>query len=132
MSGCLPSTYAACVPYMCGADPLNYAVRYSCSNAGYQGVKSCLDPECAPYCPNSTMVPPVEAAAAALHFQPRLTASNLVRPVPAITDALRAQPLADLSPLCQLNQAIADHPVIASGILIGLFALVSRGKRGRR
>jgi hypothetical protein len=129
----LPMTYAECVPYMCGADPFNYSARYSCSNAGFQGVKSCLDPECAPYCPNSQIAPAVEAAAATLHFQPRLTAQNLVRPIPAITNPLRAIPLPNLSPWCEFNQAIADHPVISAGVLIGLYWMFSKGgNRGRR
>lgn len=128
----LPSTYAECLPYMCGAAPFNYAMRYSCSANGFQGAKSCQDPECQPWCPNATQAPAVQAAAVSLHFNPKLTSQNLVRPIPAITDSLHAVPLADLSPICQLNQAIANHPVIASGILIGLFALLSGGKRGRR
>jgi hypothetical protein len=128
-----PTTYADCVPYMCGADPFNYAARYSCSNAGFQGVKSCLDPECAPYCPNASQAPAVQAAAVALHFQPQLTAENLVRPIPAITNSLRAVPLPNLSPWCDFNAMISEHPVIASGVLIGLFVLFSKGgKRGRR
>ena len=128
-----PTTYAECIPYMCGADPFNYAARYSCSNAGYEGNKSCLDPDCAPYCPNAAIAPAVQAAATALHFQPTLTASNLVRPIPAITNPLQAVPLPNLSPWCEFNQAIADHPVIAAGVLVGLYALFAKGgKRGRR
>jgi hypothetical protein len=126
-------TLASCIPYQCGADPFNYAARYACSNAGFEGSRSCLDPECAPYCPNASVTPAVQAAAVALKFQPKLTATNLQKPIPAITAPLRAIQLPNLSPLCELNAMIGQHPVIATVVLVGVFAMFSGGKkRGRR
>jgi len=39
-----------CAAYQCGADPTNMAARFACAQAGYSGVKTCLDPDCAPFC----------------------------------------------------------------------------------
>jgi len=126
-------TRADCIPYMCGQDPSNYSARYACSMAGYSGNLTCLEAECAPYCPNQSQAPAVAAAAVAIKIQPKLTAQNVAQPIPAITDALLPScPTAPPAGLCSLNQAITDHPIIAVGVLVGLFALASGGRRGRR
>jgi len=121
-----------CIPYQCGYDPFNLSAKYACSAAGFAGVRSCLDPACQPWCPNTQAAPGVKAIAQKFYFPPTLTPQDLVRPVPAITEALRPINVTPQGGWCGLNQAISDNPLIAAGVLaIAFVFLVKGGRRGR-
>ena len=129
---------ADCMPFLCGADPNNSAVRYWCSYWNQVQMPACEDPECAPYraqvpgCnvvlptpqapnPPQPVVPPV-----------MLTPQSIVQPMPNITQPNTPVPLPvpDTSCWCNLNQWIEDNPILAGLVLVGFgLAVLPRGGR---
>ena len=144
-------TYEECLPVLCGQSG-SQAQMTACAMAGYNGNLGCDNAACAPYCPaaQAAAVPPGSTAVPATptprvtqtqigttKTQPsapavKLTPQTLQRPLPSITSALApAPPAPNCTAWDQLNGAIEQYPIIAVGILAGLYFLL-RGNNGRR
>lgn len=141
-------TDAQCIPYRCGADPSNVGARLWCGYWGRGGNTPC-HPECGKYGANLCLIGVVQppqpsttiantnvskavAAAVPPSVPARLTPQSIVNPLPDISLTLAPVPVATCSDWQGLNGWIADHPLLATGILAGAFILAYRGKHGRR
>lgn len=131
-----PPSAADCVPFQCGADPANMAARMYCSYYGHAAAYPCSDAQCAPY-PSQACALPQPAPTPLVPAPPPpklpvLTPISIQPPGPSITEpltpAIVAQP--ECSFWCDLNGAIAAHPVLAVAVLVGL-ALCLLPKGGR-
>jgi len=112
----------SCLPYKCGFDPLNTAARLACGEAGYAGVLSCMDQRCQPYCPAQQVAQQIQQTA----------------PTPPILDTrqvlpdITAQPCPEVQPCsvwCEVNNAIAQNPLMAGAVLVGLAFVLLGGNR---
>lgn len=135
--GNTPATAADCLPYQCGADPENAGARIWCSFWGQSGARSCVDPNCAAWrdsVPGCSL--PAPAGSKPAPELPMLTPQSIVQPLPSITlqpvVVAAAEPGCNL--WCDLNGAIAAHPVVAVVGLLAAVALIwprGRGRYGR-
>jgi hypothetical protein len=143
-------TYEECLPFLCGQSG-SQAQMTACAMAGYNGNLGCDNPACSAYCPTAqpsqtpsgstipaTPVPRVtQAQIGTTQTQPaapavKLSPQTLQRPLPSITSALApAPPAPNCTAWDELNGAIEQYPIIAVGILAGLYFLL-RGNNGRR
>lgn len=110
-------TQADCIPYQCGAPDGTVAgiTRLDCAQAGFTGVRTCLDPACSPYALCSGFGP----GQAPLPSMPVLTPFNITAPLPDLVGALApstAPPPAGL--WCNVNGWISAHPVLSIAALV--------------
>lgn len=116
----------SCLIYQCGGDPQNMANIIACSSNGFYGVRSCLDPACAPFS-NCPKTPTIQTPAGPVPLTPQ----SLVKALPDITAVLTPIRVPDCSCWQKLNSWIGDNPLIAVAALGGAFFFM-RGamKRG--
>lgn len=126
-----------CIPYQCGFDPSNMAMRYACSTAGFPGSRTCYDPLCKNYCGPATAQPAVPNPVLPVNVpalvpipqpvpQPVLRPSSIVTALPDITRPLAPVRVPDCTCWEKLNGWIHDNPVLAVAALGGAFLFVMR------
>lgn len=134
-----------CLKISCGcisqaeAGPENL---YACSSTYGGAVYPSGAPQCAGLCPEpqipqaliqSATQPPFVTGTPTAQPAATLSIYNVTSPMPDITAALQPVETGPKCSLwCDLNEAIENHPVIAGGALIALFAAMIGHKRRRR
>jgi hypothetical protein len=132
-----------CVPYICGADSTNQAAHYWCSYWGQAGSEPC-HPECAKFTTegaatcdiaivsgtpsfpqgNNAQVTRQVAAAMPASAPATLTPQSIVSPLPDITLVLEPMTTPVCSDWDSLNGWIANNPLLAAGLAVGVFAII--------
>lgn len=121
-----------CLPYQCGADSSNIAALMWCSSYGQAAAFPCSDSECDPVRSMLNCSGPATSAPAQAPIKgiPALSPQNIVQPLPDVTATLAPVPECPHSLWCNLNQAIAQNPIIAIAALAGAaFLLWPKGAR---
>ncbi len=122
-----------CNAIKCGATSADLATKLACSNTYGAGVWDlCTDPACAPYRGTSCAMPSVPTITQQPQTTPAgsgLTPAALTPAFPVITGP--PSPLIVTQPdfLCMFNSWVSANPVIASLAAVGVFMLVSGGKK---
>jgi hypothetical protein len=112
---------ATCLRIQCGGisqDQAGMQLIQDCANAGYAGVRSCMDPACSPWCASSGPAPV-------------LLRSDVVAPMPSITSTARSgckQSAADTCPSA-LTSWVESNPWVALGLAIAAGAVLFGGRK---
>ena len=127
----LMPSQSECTSYACGADPSNNAGRFACAYYGMAQALPCIDPRCAPYCPDQQILTAAQQQPAS---QPAsiqvLTPQSILPAIPTVT--LQPTPVVITCDWwSELNGNIEQNPLIAAGVLILVAVAVSQ-RKGRR
>lgn len=128
-----------CQPYLCGVTG-DDAILMWCGFWGKSGTKAgCVDPECAnwrnliPYCSLPQVPASTPYAAPPPPLIPTLTPENIVQPLPDITTVLQPQPVQiECGTWAQVNNVIAENPLLAGLVLAGFAFAVFHHSKGKR
>jgi hypothetical protein len=111
---------ATCLQIQCGGISQAQAgmqLIQDCANAGYAGVRSCMDPACSPWCSSGPALV--------------LLRSDVVAPMPSITSTARSgckQSIADTCPSA-LSSWVQSNPWIALGLAVVAGAVLFGGRK---
>jgi hypothetical protein len=110
---------ATCLQIQCGGisqDQAGMQLIQDCANAGYAGVRSCMDPACSPWCSSGPA--------------PVLLRSDVVAPMPSITSTARSGCKAVVSDCPSgLSSFIESNPWLAIGLAVVAGAVLFGGKK---